>query len=196
MNKMIVIEQGMVGTVGKFSVGVKNIAAADGDKTATVDLSVWSDALPKEKRNDYNVKFTAGTGTVVPVGNRLYRIGRISGRNGARAGSVEIESEAVGGLKLDDTALAVPVGGNLELHGTVVEIISVAAENGKTSASVETYSNDYPKEELAKKDAVTKIKRAAGDEITIGDRKHKIVGVHAAKDGVPGIVEISIAPVD
>lgn len=190
--KMITIKQGTVGTIGGFSVGVKNVSTAGEGGKASADFAVWNSKLTPEKRNDYNIKFSAQSGALIPIGNKFYKVGKIT--SGADS-TVEISQEPVGGAaNLSESALAVPVGGNLELHGAVVEAVSLSAD-GK-QASVEVYSNDYPKEESAKKtDGIVKSTVAAGDALDIGGIKHKIVAVHAAQNGAPGTLEIAIAPV-
>lgn len=182
---MTKIQQGTVGEVGNFSVGVSNL---DG---SAASLAVWNRKLPQAERNDYLITMTARTGEIVPIGNGFYRVGAIGGN------TVEIETEPVkiGGVSFTADTLALPIAGILELHGTSVELTKVSAENGKTFAEIETYDNDYPKQDLAQKGEIVKAKFAAGDFITIGNQKHKIVAVHPAKENARAVVEISIAPV-
>jgi hypothetical protein len=197
-NQMTTIQQGTVGRIDAFSVGVKNIALSDDEKNLIASLAIWNSSLPQAKRNDYTIKFTVRSDEIIPIGDKLYKVGKIVGGSGAARGTVEIESEPtnIPGAKFDANALTIPVGGNLELHGSTVEVVSVETEKGKTVAQIEVYSNDYPKEELVKKGKVSKKTAAAGDEILIGDKKHKVTAVHAGGEGVKGILEISISPVN
>lgn len=188
---MIKIQQGTVGKVGEFSVGVSNL------NDSSAKFSIWNRALPQVERNDYLITMTARTGEVVPIGKDFYRIGKITENAVDQSQeTVEIESEPVkiGGGSFSSDVLALPVAGILELHDTSVELISTKTEGGKTVAEVETYSNNYPKETLAQQGEIKKTVFAAGDEITIGNKKHKVAAVRLAKENVRGILEIAILP--
>lgn len=179
------IRQGAVGKIGNYSVGVRSVDAS------TASVAVSNSALTPEKRNDYNIGFTVRNGDSIPIGNNFYRVSNIAGEEI----QIENEPDKTAGIALQENALAVPDGGVLELHGFAVEVVSIESANGKTSAKIEIYSNDSPKQDLEKKNEIRKSTVSAGDEIGIGDRKHKVIAVHARKGNARGVVEISASPV-
>lgn len=178
----MIIRQGTVGTVGKFSVGVRSI------DSASARIAVWNPALPQVKRNDYNVSFAVKSGETIPVGNNFYRVANVA------AEEIQIESEPVktDGINLGENSLAIPDGGILELNGFAVEVVSIEAAGGKNSAKVEIYSNDYPKKDLEKKNEIRKQTVLIGDEIKIGEKNCKVNAVHAGKGNLRGVLEVSL----
>jgi len=184
-DSVMIIRQGTVGKIGKFSIGVRNT-----DSTSA-RIAIWDSALPQAKRNDYNVSFTVKSGDSIPVGNNFYRVAKIISEE------IQIESEPVktDGLSLQADSLAIPDGGVLELYGYAVEVTSIEAAGGKTSAKVEIYSNDYPKKDLEEKNEIPRLTVASGDEISIGEKKHKIIAVHAGKGNSRGVMEVSFSAV-
>lgn len=186
---MITIQQGTVGKVGKFSVGVRNMTSD------SVDLAIWNSDLPQAKRNDYNTTFTTESGEIIPIGNKFYRIGKIDKNMTGASGTVEIEKEVdVSEMKTGENNLAIPVRGILELHGFSIEVASVENADGKAVATVEIYSNDYPKADLMEKGKISVVKISKDEELTIGDKKHKISGVYSSKDKTRGVLEIAVSP--
>ena len=178
----MIIRQGTVGTIGKFSVGVRTI------DSSSARIAVWNSALTQVKRNDYNVSFAVKSGDTIPVGNNFYRVAKIASEE------IQIETEPVktDKITLQEDSLTIPDGGILELNGFAVEVISIEAAGGKNSAKVEIYSNDYPKKDLEKKNEVRKLTVSPGDEINVGEKKHKIISVHAGKGSSRGILEVSL----
>lgn len=188
---MIKIQQGTVGKVGKFSVGVSNIG------NSSARLAIWNNELPQDERNDYLITTAVQTGETIPVGDGLYRVGKIAENASVRpAGTVEIENEQVKaeGVSLNPNSLYLPIEGTLELHAMSIELVSIKTEGEKTVAEIEIYSNDYPKESLVKENKIKKLQVSSGDEIEIGNKKHKVTTIYPAKDSIRGMVGISINP--
>ena len=179
----MIIRQGTVGTVGKFSVGVRNIVDA-----SSARIAIWNSALPQAERNDYNVSLMIKSGDSFLIGNNFYRAIKIT------ADEIQLESEP-DELRLQENALAVPAGAILELHGHAVEVVSVDAANGTTSAKIEIYSNDFPKKDLEEKKQIRTLIISPGDEITIGEKRHRAIAVHAGRETSRGVLEISFSAV-
>lgn len=186
---MITIEQGTVGRIGNFSIGVRNLTSY------SVDLAVWNSNFEQVKRNDYNTTFTTESGEMIPIGNKFYRIGKIEKNPLGARGTVEIEKEVdIPGIKIGENKLAIPVKGILELHGFSIEVSSIENIDGKPTANVEIYSNDYPKNDLVEKGKITVVKISKDEELFIGDKKHKVSGVYPSKEKIRGVLEISVSP--
>lgn len=186
---MITIEQGTVGRIGNFSIGVRAVTSD------SVDLAVWNSNFEQIKRNDYNTTFTTQSGELIPIGNKFYRIGKIEKNLLGARGTVEIEKEVdIPEIKIGENNLAIPVKGILELHGFSIEVSSIETIDGKPTANVEIYSNDYPKTDLVEKGKVSVVKVSKDEELVIGDKKHKVSGIYPSKEKIRGIVEISVSP--
>lgn len=176
------IKQGTVGKIGDFSIGVKS---AD---SSTARVAVWNTILPQADRNDYGISFAFKSGELIPIGDNFHRVTDVSsGEIG-----IEIEPDKSAGVNLQKNALSVPDGGVLEMHGFAVEVVSIEAANGKDSAKIEIYPDDYPKQDLEKKNEIRQSTVSVGDEISVGDRKHKILAVYAAQGNRRGVVEIAL----
>ena len=187
---MITIEQGTVGRIGNFSIGVRAVTSS------SVDLAVWNSNFEQIKRNDFNTTFTTESGEAIPIGNKFYRIGKIDKKMLGARGTVEIETEPadVPEIKIGENNPAIPVKGILELHGFSIEVSSIENIDGKPTANVEIYSNDYPKTDLIEKGKISVVKISKDDELLIGDKKHKVSGVYPSKEKIRGVLEISISP--
>lgn len=183
----MIIQQGTVGQIEDFSVGVKNIFDDDAGN-ATAHLAVWNPSRPQTMRNDYNVTLKVKTGDEFIVGDSFYRAAEISDT------AVELE-DAGARIDLSGDTVTVPAGAVLELHGQSIEIVSIAPAEGKTAAQIEIYSNDYPKRELEQKNAIENITAHAGDEIAIGGRTHAIGAIYSDAAARRGVLEISALPV-
>lgn len=174
------IKQGTVGKIGDFSVGVKS---AD---SSTARVAVRNTILPQNDRNDFGISFAFKSGELIPIGDNFHRVTKVS------SGEIGIETEPdKSAAALQKNALSVPDGGVLELHGFTVEVVSIEAANGRDSAKIDVYSNDFPKQDLEKKNEIRQLVVAVGDEISIGDKTHKILAIYAAQANRRGVVEIA-----
>lgn len=178
------IKKGAVGKIGDYSIGVRGVDAS------TASVAVINSTAPSERRNDYNIGFTVKSGDSIPIGKNFYRISKVA------ADEIEIETEPDknAGDALQSDALAIPDGGVLELHGFAVEVVSIGDANGKSAAAVEIYSDDSPKQDLEKNKKVDRLTVSPGDQITVGDKKHRVVAVRAAKGNARAVLEVSAAP--
>lgn len=176
------IKQGTVGKIGDFSIGVKS---AD---SSMARVAVWNTILPQAERNDYGISFEFKSGELIPIGDNFHRVTEVS------SGEIGIETEPdkSAGVNLQKNALSVPDGGVLELHNFAVEVVAIEAANGKDSAKIDIYSNDYPKQDLEKKNEIRQSTVSVGDEISVGDKKHKVLAIYAAQANRRGVVEIAL----
>lgn len=171
---VMIIKQGTVGKASRYSVGVKTI---DG---SSARIAVWDVDRPQGNRNDYDVSFIINTGDTVPIGDKFYKVVKVSGDEIQIDGGHEA-------ISLQEKGLVIPEGGVLELHGYAVEVVSIT----QNSANFEVYSNDAPKKDLEERNGVRRSTVSAGEDLSIGDAKHKITAIQASAGERRGFVELS-----
>lgn len=201
----LTIQQGAVGELGRYRVGVS------GARNATeATLSVWPQDAPQLQRNDYNAKMIVKKGDVVPIGGALYRVADVINDSSLTGGAstpaapgssrlkvlIETQPAALANIEVQPDSFVITSGGTGELHGREIEVTDITLHQGKPTARLEMWSNNDEKAAAASHKGVVSQEIAAGDMLNLGNQRHRVKSIVApdAARGVRGWVALDFQP--
>ena len=207
-----VLQQGEAGKLDDYAFGLVSIENAnEGSRTVLVaTLSTWPANASQVNRNDYLSRHRVKSGSIFPLGAKLYRVGALVNQENAvevfepefcsrlRRDAIVLDATPVDldEVSLNDHSFCISEGGTGELHGTKIRFVDSQRKNvnGKEEprARIEMWPNDYERHIAAENGMIQIDDYSVDSEINIGGKIHKLVSINEGVSSTIPWIEIQI----